>query len=105
MMHLPARMRVCLCLSPCDMGRSFDGLKALECDHLQLDPFAGHLYLFANKRRGRLNILCWARPTNSLQPQLRLRVDCRGHPKQPHIAMAHRDWALHLHLLGACLAK
>ena len=58
MMHLPASVRVYLCLSPCDMRRSFDGLHALVRDHLELDPFAGHLYLFANKRRDRLKILC-----------------------------------------------
>jgi hypothetical protein len=39
------------------MRRSFDGLHALARDHLQLDPFAGHLYLFANKRRDWLKIL------------------------------------------------
>lgn len=61
MMHLPASVRVYLCLSPCDMRRSFDGLHALVRDHLQLDPFAGHLYLFANRRRDRLKILYWDR--------------------------------------------
>lgn len=61
MMHLPASVRVYLCLSPCDMRRSFDGLHALVRDHLQLDPFAGHLYLFANKRRDRLKIFYWDR--------------------------------------------
>ena len=59
MIHPPASVRVYLCLSPCDMRRSFDGLHALVRDHLQLDPFAGHLYLFANKRRDRLKILYW----------------------------------------------
>ena len=61
MIHLPASVRVYLCLSPCDMRLSFDGLHALVRDHLQLDPFAGHLYLFANKRRDRLKILYWDR--------------------------------------------
>lgn len=61
MMHLPGSVRVYLCLSPCDMRRSFDGLHALVRDHLQLDAFAGHLYLFANKRRDRLKILYWDR--------------------------------------------
>jgi len=42
MIHLTASVRVYLCLSPCDMRRSFDGLHALVRDHLQLDPFAGH---------------------------------------------------------------
>jgi transposase len=41
------------------MRRSFDGLHALVRDHLQLDAFAGHLYLFANKRKDRLKILYW----------------------------------------------
>jgi len=61
MIHLPASVRVYLCLSPCDMRRSFDGLHAMVRDHLELDPFAGHLYLFANKRRDRLKILYWDR--------------------------------------------
>ena len=61
MIHLPASVRVYLCLSPCDMRRSFDGLHALVRDHLQLDAFAGHLYLFANKRRDRLKLLYWDR--------------------------------------------
>ncbi len=61
MIHLPASVRVYLCLSPCDMRRSFDGLHALVRDHLQLDPFAGHLYLFANKRKDRLKVLYWER--------------------------------------------
>ena len=34
MMHLPASVRVYLCLSPCDMRRSFDGLHALVRDRL-----------------------------------------------------------------------
>ena len=61
MIHLPASVRVYLCLSPCDMRKSFDGLHAMVRDHLQLDAFAGHLYLFANKRRDRLKILYWDR--------------------------------------------
>jgi transposase len=61
MIHLPASVHVYLCLSPCDMRRSFDGLHALVRDHLQLDAFAGHLYLFANKRKDRLKILYWDR--------------------------------------------
>ncbi len=61
MIHPPASVRVYLCLSPCDMRRSFDGLHALVRDHLQLDPFAGHLYLFVNNRRDRVKMLYWDR--------------------------------------------
>jgi transposase len=59
MIHLPASVRVYLCLSPTDMRRSFDGLHALVRDHLQLDAFAGHLYIFSHRRKDRLKVLYW----------------------------------------------
>lgn len=61
MIHLPASVRVYLCASPCDMRRSFDGLHALVVDKLQLDALAGHLFVFANRRRDRVKILYWDR--------------------------------------------
>ena len=61
MIHLPASVRVYLATSPCDMRRSFDGLHALVNAVMQLDAFAGHLFVFANKRRDRLKILYWDR--------------------------------------------
>jgi transposase len=59
MIHLPASVRVYLCLTPCDMRKSFDGLHALVRDHLELDPFAGHLAVFASRRRDRIRIFYW----------------------------------------------
>lgn len=61
MIHLPASVRVYLCLSPCDMRRSFDGLHALVTGAMQLDAFAGHLFVFANRRKDRVKILYWDR--------------------------------------------
>jgi transposase len=61
MIHLPASVRVYLATSPCDMRRSFDGLHALVNAVMHLDAFAGHLFVFANKRRDRLKILYWDR--------------------------------------------
>jgi transposase len=61
MMHLPASVRVYLCTSACDMRKSFDGLHALVTDSLKLDAFAGHLFVFANRRRDRVKILYWDR--------------------------------------------
>ena len=48
MIHLPASVRVYLCLTACDMRKSFDGLHALVREHLELDPFGGHLYVFVH---------------------------------------------------------
>jgi transposase len=61
MIHLPASVRVYLCLTACDMRKSFDGLHALVREHLELDPFAGHLFVFASRRRDRIKILYWDR--------------------------------------------
>ena len=61
MIHLPASVRVYLATAPCDMRRSFDGLHALVTSALQLDAFAGHLFVFANRRKDRVKILYWDR--------------------------------------------
>jgi transposase len=61
MMHLPASVRVYLCTSACDMRRSFDGLHAVVTNTMRLDAFAGHLFVFANRRRDRVKILYWDR--------------------------------------------
>jgi transposase len=59
--HLPASVRVYLCLTPCDMRKSFDGLHALVREHLEWDAFAGHLFVFASRRKDRVKILYWDR--------------------------------------------
>ena len=46
MMHLPASVRAYLCLTACDMRKSFDGLQAMLTQAMELDPFAGHLFVF-----------------------------------------------------------
>jgi transposase len=61
MIHLPASVRVYLCLTPCDMRKSFDSLQALGREYLELDAFAGHLFVFASRRRDRVKILYWDR--------------------------------------------
>jgi transposase len=61
MMHLPASVRVYLCATACDMRRSFDGLHAMVTQTMELDAFAGHLFVFANRRRDRIKILYWDR--------------------------------------------
>ena len=61
MIHLPASVRVYLCLTPCDMRKSFDSLHVLVREHLELDAFAGHLFVFTSRRKDRVKILYWDR--------------------------------------------
>ena len=61
MIHLPASVRVYLCLTPCDMRKSFDSLHTLVRERLDLDPFAGHLFVFTSRRKDRVKILYWDR--------------------------------------------
>lgn len=100
MIHLPVSVRVYLCLDPCDMRRSFDGLHALVRDHLQLDAFAGHLYLFANKRKDRLKLLYWDRDGFAIWAK-RLEAGCfaipTGEPGSPQLEITTEE-------LGALLS-
>jgi transposase len=59
--HLPASVRVYLCLIACDMRKSFDGLAALARGQMELDPLGGHLFVFGSRRRDRVKILYWDR--------------------------------------------
>lgn len=61
MIHLPASVRVYLCLTACDMRKSFDSLAALVRSQMELDPLGGHLYVFWSRRKDRMKILYWDR--------------------------------------------
>lgn len=61
MIHLPASVRVYLCLTACDMRKSFDGLASLVRSQMDLDPLGGHLYVFWSRRKDRVKILYWDR--------------------------------------------
>lgn len=59
MFSFPNQTKVYLAVEPVDMRKSFNGLWSEAAERLRTDPFAGGLFVFANKRRDRLKILYW----------------------------------------------
>ena len=51
--------RVFLACGITDMRKGFDGLYGLVKSQLNEDPLSGHLFVFANRNRTSLKILCW----------------------------------------------
>jgi transposase len=76
--HLPASVRVYLCLTACDMRKSFDGLHTLVREHLELDALAGHLFVFASRRKDRVKILYWDRDGFAVWSWRKARTRCRS---------------------------
>lgn len=51
--------RIYLAAGTTDLRKSFDSLSALVSGVLQDDPLSGHLFVFCNRRKDRLKVLCW----------------------------------------------
>ena len=51
--------RIFLAPGSTDLRRSFDGLYGLVRSQLAEDPRSGHLFLFCNRARNRLKVLCF----------------------------------------------
>jgi transposase len=52
-------LRIFVCTAPIKMNFSFDVLMGLAQTVFDEDPFAGHLFLFFNRKRDRMKILFW----------------------------------------------
>jgi len=61
MLTLSPAVRIYLATGTTDLRRSIDGLSAIVRERFELDPLAGHLFLFRNRRGDRLKILAWDR--------------------------------------------
>lgn len=57
MLSLPLPVKIFWRKEHTDLRKSFDGLAALVREELGQDPFSGHLFIFASKRRNRVKLL------------------------------------------------
>lgn len=46
-------------LPPVDFRKAVNGLAGLVQEELKLDPFSEQLYVFTNRQRDKIKILCW----------------------------------------------
>lgn len=61
MLTLAPGTKVFLATEPVDLRRGHDGLTALVRGTLDLDPYAGHLFVFVGRRGDRIKVLFWDR--------------------------------------------
>jgi transposase len=57
MIPLSPATRIFLAAGATDLRKSFEGLGDLVTHQFQEDPWSGHLYLFANRRKNRIKLL------------------------------------------------
>jgi IS66 Orf2 like protein len=58
MISLPHPVRVFLHTPATDLRKGFDALSGLVTTAFAQNPTSGHLFLFVNRRRGRIKIFC-----------------------------------------------
>ncbi len=59
MISFGANTKVYLATGSTDMRKAVNGLMVLVEDVLQADPFSSHLFVFCNRLRDKIKILCW----------------------------------------------
>lgn len=59
MLQVGPQQRVLVAVRPVDFRKGIDGLAALCRQHLDSDPFSGILFLFTNRRRTAIKLLCY----------------------------------------------
>jgi transposase len=98
-MMLPSlpELKVYLAVGTTDMRKSINGLSILVADHMELDPFTGHLFAFCNRKRDIVKILYWDRNGFCLWHK-RLEKDRFSWPESPaevlDLSVRQLNWLL-----------
>ncbi len=58
-MNFPPESKVYFALGATDMRKAINGLSIIVSEQMQLDIFAGHLFVFCNRAQTILKILYW----------------------------------------------
>jgi transposase len=58
-LSLSVHQRYYLFRGHADMRKGFDSLCGMVRDHLQKDPLGGDVFVFINRRRNQIKLLCW----------------------------------------------
>lgn len=61
MLSLNVHQRYFLFRGAVDMRKNFDGLSGLVRNSMSKDPLTGDVFVFINKRRNQVKLLCWER--------------------------------------------
>lgn len=61
MLKIPETVEVYVSLQPTDMRKSFDSLAGSVQDIIGKDPLSGHLFVFIDRRGGKIKVLFWDR--------------------------------------------
>jgi transposase len=59
MLSFSGSLKVFVAIEACDLRKGFNGLYAAVSERLGEDPKGGALFVFCNRRRTRIKILCW----------------------------------------------
>ena len=59
MFHMNQNMKVVLAVEPVDLRKSFNGLYAIARNELGETPEDGSLFIFSNRTRTRIKVLCF----------------------------------------------
>ena len=57
MIPLSPATRIYLAAGVTDLRKGFEGLNDVVAHQFQQDPFSGHLYIFANRKKNRIKLL------------------------------------------------